>query len=490
MIDKTAISTALRSPQAKRYGLRALLVFVAIGILGFFVLPPFVKSVLLEKLAEALHRPVSVQRISINPYALSVQVDGLAIQEKGGGDTVLGFDSLYINLESSSLFRGGPVLSEIRLDGARLKVVRLADKRYNFSDLIDEMLAKPESPTPLFSLNNIQISGGTIEFDDRPVNEKHVLSEITLTLPFISNLAYATESFVEPAFSAKLNGAALALKGRSKPFAESHEGELVLDLNDLQLGKYLDYDPFHLPIKVTSGALDSDLKITFGQHKDKPATLDLSGSIVLKDLLVKESSDAPLLSVKRLELSLAASDLLNRKLVIDRLAVDSPEIHTRVGRQGTINWLDLLAKAPAPDKAVAQPDGKPVPPAPPLEWSVNEAKISGGVLNWLDESGNKSVRASIENFDLDLKKLDSKSVHPAEFDVAWRVNAGDWLKVDSFAVKAGKLNLAKREVLLGDVSVRGTRMLIRRAADGYLSVAQKRADNRPLKTCTGPRWPL
>jgi uncharacterized protein involved in outer membrane biogenesis len=470
MIDKAAIDAVIRSPKTKKYGLRALLAFAVIGVFGFFVLPPLVKSILLEKLADALHRPVSVQRISINPYALSVQLEGLSIQEKGGGDTVAGFDSLYLNLASSSLFRGGPVISEIRLIGPKLKIVRLADKRYNFSDLIDEMLVKPgsPSPTPAFSLNNIQLSGGSIEFDDHPLDEKHVISDISLTLPFISSLAYATESFVEPAFSAKLNGASVSMKGKSKPFAESLESELVLDLDNLQLAKYLDYAPFHLPIKVVSGALDGDLKIAFRQQKDKPSTLSLSGTAVLRELLVKDFADAPLVSLKRLDLSLGAADLLNQTFTVDRIALDSPEIHTRVGRQGTINWLDLLPKAQARDRSAVQASGKLVPPGPPVAWSIAEAKVRGGVLHWLDDSVNKPVRARIDSLNLDLKKLDSKSLEPAEFDIGWRVNAGEWLQVEAVSVKAGRLNLAKREVLLGDVSVRGVRTLIRRTSDGSI----------------------
>ena len=141
MINKTSIATVLQSPKTRKIGLRVLVAFALVGVLGFFVLPPIVKSIALEKLAAALHRPVSVQSISINPYALSLQINGVAVQEKGGGETVASFDSLYVNLESSSLFRGGPVISEIRLVGPRFKIVRLADKRYNFSDLVDEMQA-------------------------------------------------------------------------------------------------------------------------------------------------------------------------------------------------------------------------------------------------------------------------------------------------------------------------------------------------------------
>ena len=153
------------SLNVRKYALRVAVALSIIGVLGFLVLPPLVKSTLVEKLSAALHRPVSVGNISINPYTLSVQVAGLAIQEKGGGETVAGFESLYFNVEAVSLFRGGPVISELTLLGPTVKVIRLADGRLNFSDLIDEFMAKPDSddPAPLFSFNNIQLNGGKIE---------------------------------------------------------------------------------------------------------------------------------------------------------------------------------------------------------------------------------------------------------------------------------------------------------------------------------------
>jgi hypothetical protein len=490
MIDKTAISNVLRSPKTKKYGLRVLVMFLLIGGLGFFALPPLVKSLLVSQLGEVLHRPVSVERVSINPYNLSLKFDGVAVQEKGGGETVAGFDSLYVNLESASLLRGGPVLSEIRLAGPKVKLVRLAAQRYNFSDLIDEFLAKPESDaTPPFSLNNIQISGGVLEFDDRLLDEKHVISDITLMLPFVSSLSYATEIFVEPAFSAKIDGATLAAQGKSKPFDVSHESELSINLDDLQLAKYHDYLPRRLPIQLVSGALDGDLKVHFRQDKDKPPTLTVSGSAALKGVVVKESSGAPLLALKRLDLLLGSADLLNRKFVIDRIALDSPEIHARVGAQGTINWQDVLTKAMADAKTSAPPVAKPAVAAP-LEWSVGEAKVSGGVMRWLDESRGKAVQASVEGFDLDLKKLTSNGKTPAEFDVSWRVNAEEWLKVEALSVKGGRLNLAKHEVQLGEVVVRGTRMLIRRAADGSIESLKPPA-LRAVQTVqkdTSPAW--
>ena len=457
-----------RSPRARKYTLRLVLAVIAFGVLGFFVLPPLVKSIVLDQLGQVLYRPVAVKRVAINPYALSLTLEGVSVGEPEGGQTFASFDSLYVNLESASIFRLGPVIGELRLTNPRLSIVRLSDKRYNFSDLLDEFLARPKSDDPIapFSVNNIQISGGVVEFDDRSLGEKHVVSDIALTLPFVSSMAYALESFVEPTLAASVDGAPLLVKGKSKPFSDSLESEIAIDLDDLQLARYLDYIPFKLPIKVLSGSLDSALKLVFLQQKDKPPTLVVSGTAALKHLDVKDSSGAPLLAFKQLDLAIASADLLGGKFVVDRLAVDAPQVDARVSAQGTINWVEFFSKQ------MAAGAGSSAKKPAPLEWSLGAAKISGGALRWLDESHGKPFNASIDNIDFDLKKLDSKSRSPAEFDLAWRMVAGEWLKVDAFAVKGGQLDLAGREVRIAKVNVNGARGLVRRTPEGQIDWLQ------------------
>jgi hypothetical protein len=463
--SKEKILSLWQHRKTKPYLLRALAVFVLVGALGFFAVPPLVKSLLVEKLAASLHRPVTIRSVSINPYALSVTIDGLAVAEREGGEAFLSFDSLYLNLESSSLVRGGLVVNEFRLVNPKISLVRHADRRYNFSDLVDEFMARPKSsgPPPLFSVANIQLAGGTIAFDDRPTGSKHVVDDISLGLPFISNMGRATQAFVEPAFAARIDGAPLSVKGRSKPFAESHESELGINLDAVQLGKYHEYIPMQLPIKIASGTLDGDLKVVFHQEAGKPPLLGVSGQATLTGLRVNDSSGEPLASVKRLDLVLGASDLLASRFVIDHIVVDSPEIRARIGKDGGVNWQGLLAQVAG--------EGAP-PPAPatavPVEWTVGEAKVVAGALRWVDESRSKPVQGSVEDFTLQLKDLDSKGAKDAAFDVSWRVDAQEWMKVESFAIKGGRANLARSELSIDELAVRGTRMLIRRAADGTI----------------------
>ena len=58
-------SPPIRAPAA---GASACHLHGVVGVLGFLVVPPVLKSVLLSKLGEALHRDVAIESISLNPY--------------------------------------------------------------------------------------------------------------------------------------------------------------------------------------------------------------------------------------------------------------------------------------------------------------------------------------------------------------------------------------------------------------------------------------
>ena len=475
MTENTQPTTATTSLRVKKYGLRIALALLIIGVLGFLVMPPLVKWLLVDQLASALHRPVSIEGLRINPYTLSLQVDGLVIQEKGGGDTVAGFEQLFVNLDSSSLFHRGPVISELRLIGPALSLVRLPDGRFNFSDLIDEFMARPPSnePTPRFSVNNIQIAGGKVDFDDRMLDEKQHLSEVSVALPFVSSLPSSVEIFVEPAFSASLNGAPLVVQGRSKPFATTQESELSVDLRDVQIAPYIDYLPLRLPIQLVSGAVDGDLKLAFRRGEDDHPSLSLSGSVTLNDLVVKGSAGDPLLSLQRLHVVLASVDPLRRVFAIEQVAVDAPVIHARVSPQGTINWIDFfsqeLAARSSPAVAGAARES---PAAGPVSWSLGEARVSGGALRWLDQSHGEPFNASIEGLEFGVRDLDSKGASPAKFELAMRFQGEPWIKAGSLSVTGGQLDLGKRRVLIDQLTSRGTQLLLRRAADGSIAFVQ------------------
>ena len=159
------IAGLYRGSRVFRYAVYFLAVTLVFALFGFFVLPPVVKSIAIEQASKFLHRPVVVKQVRINPFAMTLDVEGLSINEREGDELFAGFDSLHVNFESVSLVKRGLVIGEVRLVNPKFHVVRLSDNRYNFSDLLEQAASEPKAPktqgaTPLFSVNNIQLQGG------------------------------------------------------------------------------------------------------------------------------------------------------------------------------------------------------------------------------------------------------------------------------------------------------------------------------------------
>ena len=195
-----------------------------------------------------------------------------------------------------SLFRWAPGLKEIRLVKPYVNLVRNEDRTYNFTDLIDEFTKEPPGPksppgpTPRFALNNIEVLDGKIDFDDRPEQTKHTISAIKIGVPFISSIPSQVEIKVQPAFYALVNGAPFQIDGETKPFKDSRESTIHLDIDKLQIPKYVEYSPVELNFKVPSGQLNSKLTVTFRTSKDKPSVLSISGNVGVADFVLQRKN--------------------------------------------------------------------------------------------------------------------------------------------------------------------------------------------------------
>ena len=463
---KTRFLGALKTPRAKQLGFWLAGFFVLFGLFGYFAGPPLLKSILLKQLSAELHREVAIERIDINPYALSLRVTGLSVKAEGGKE-VAGVDELLVNVSTSSLPLFGVVVDEIKVRGPRLAVTRLGDGKYDISDLLDEWMKPSEpSPTPRFSLNNIQIEGGRIEFDDQPVGKRHVISEIKLNLPFVSSLAYQAERLVEPHFSANVGGSPVLLEGRSKPFAASHESELSLDVERFDLAAVQPYLPASLPLRLTKGAVDAEVKLVFKELADRLFSLSVVGNAHLSGLEVAAADGQKLAGWQRLDIELDQIDAVNRKIALKKLTLDGLDVELAVNRQGEFNLLALADKLAAKPGATEQ---QPSSGAKALEWSLEEVRLLNARLGWKDDSNASPIRGEIRDLQLRLGRIDSRLSEPLLVgELSYGVDFGERLKVGQMAVKDMRIDLAGQRIDIAEVSNRETRARLVRNKAGQV----------------------
>jgi uncharacterized protein involved in outer membrane biogenesis len=367
----------------KRWGLATILFFVIFTVVGFFALPPLIKSLLVKKLSETLHREVTIQKIKFNPYTLCVTVVGFQVKERGSSEKFVTFDELFLNLQSLSALKRALILKEIRVKNPYINVQRKNETTYNFSDLTPAEAPAPKEKTRpfLFSLNNIQLENGSIDFWDGPKETQHSIRELNLGIPFLSNIPVNIQTFVQPSFSAKINDAPYALHGQTKPFADSRESSVDINIENLDIPDYLAYFPLKPRMKLLSAFLDAKVKVTYLQQKGQRAILDMTGDIALRNVSVDELENKPLLRLPRLDVQIASAQPFARTVHLSKIAIQSPELEIRRHPDGKTNLETLL-----PQKEAAPPSVKKEEGDNPFLLEIDELALTEGKVSFSDLS--------------------------------------------------------------------------------------------------------
>jgi uncharacterized protein involved in outer membrane biogenesis len=415
-----------RAPRTRKLAIWLIAIVVAIGVLGALVAPYILRGVLSDQLTAKLHRPVTIDKISINPYALTATVRGFLMKERGGTGTAVSFEELHVNLQLMSLFHRGLVVEELRLIKPYISVVRQADFKYNFQDLIDEFTSGPAGPKPRFALHNIQIVDGKIDFDDRPEQTKHNVENLRLGVPFVSSLPSYSDIFVKPAFAAVVNGTPLEIRGETKPFKDSLETVVQIKIDELRIPKYLEYSPVKLEFTVPSGRIDGELTASFKTVKGQESVLDIAADLALRDLIMQENTGAPLLNVPALELGMESLGLFARKAAVKTIKAQGLELHLRRRKDGSFNFANLTAapvNSPEADVVAQAETEKAKKDIAPFLYNVEEVLLESGKLHYTDETTGKSYQTRLDNLRVDIKKLNNEPGKKSEIAIAFESEA-------------------------------------------------------------------
>jgi uncharacterized protein involved in outer membrane biogenesis len=418
-----------RRSHTLRYIVFGAVAFLAVfTLVGIFVVPPVAKYYLVKTLSEQLDRPVAIQDIAVNPFTMSARVKGLSVQERRSSQTFVSFDELLLTLEYRSLIRRAPVLNHITLLRPYVHVVRNLDGRsYNFSDLLEKFskpAPKASKSTPRFSLNNIQLVSGRIDFEDHPKRMRHTVSEIGVAIPFISNLPDVVDLYVQPAFAARVNGTYVGARGRTKPFKDTLETSIDLNIERLELARYIEYVPVKLGFQLVSGLLDTRLTATFVRAQGKEPQLTMRGDLGVEKLGLRELDGSPLLNLAALTVPITGIDLFERKIELGNIALTSPEVFVRRDKDGGVNWMQARPQADAAAQRSEEADN-----APAIALSVSELALHDGVVHVDDQVPAKGFHAELVAIQASLRQFALPQSTPAQADLAFVTNLGETVKL-------------------------------------------------------------
>jgi len=413
----------------KKWIIGAAVFFILFTLIGFFVIPPLVKPYLLETLSKTLNRQVSLADISLNPYTLTLTLRGFEVKEPKSDKTFISLEELLVNLDIRSVFKRAPVIEELIVRKPYAHLVRNKDRSYNFSDLLallkeDEPKEEKKEPA-LFSLNNIIIENGSIDFIDGPFDTTHTVRDMNIGIPFISNIPEHIDTYVQPRFAAAINGDPYSLEGKTKIFKDTRDTIFNILIEDLDIPFYLAYIPHEFNVSVPSGKLDVQSMLTFSMAGDQRPAISVAGNAVLRDFVLQDRKKNPVAGLKRLDVVMTAVEPLQSKFHFAKIALDSPELNVRRDKNGIINLLTLMEKkkgageAGTEEKPKAKTEEKPLP-----TLILDDFDLKGGKIAYRDEVPQEAIHSLIQDIRIKGENISTVKDVRGSLSVSMDINKG------------------------------------------------------------------
>ena len=448
----------------------ALASLLLLGVLEYAGLPPLVKWQVQKIASDKLGRTVTLGSVDFKPWSLELTLHDLAISGAAGAGAPAGENPaaspqpqlairrIYVNAELESLLRLAPVADAITVEEPVARLTRLPDGRLDIDDMLTRLKPPADAPPgqlPQFSLYNLNVTGGSLAFTDLAVKpggrageaSVHTVKELTLGVPFLSNLPSERQITTEPRLAFTLDGSRFDSAAVGTPFAQTRKTDASLKIAAFDLQPWLAYLPDSLPFRVRAGVLDADLTIGFEQTPT--AKVKLSGRIAVEKGQVntaagRAAGDKPaaaggdLLAFERLTVTLADVRPLEGIVRLSGVELDRPVLNVALGRDGQLNLVPSAVKSPAsPARAkasapvaaasAASTPARSAATPPANAWSVELARaaVQGGTLRWRDDSLAQAATLALSNLAIEATaiKWPFTASEPAQFNGSAELDA-------------------------------------------------------------------
>lgn len=389
------------------------------------ILPAVVRSKAVQALQEATGRTTRIDSVSINPLTLTLTARGFAMNERGGAPFI-SIGTLRASVSPASIYRRALVLSQVQIHRPALTLTRTGPNRYNFSDIQERLRsgtkAAEKKGESRFSINNITLTGGAIDFNDRAVagGRVHRVRNLEIGIPFISNIPHLVEQYTAPRISAVVNGAPFSFAGRMKPLSRSMESSVHIGLKRLDLPQLVAYSPRKPPAGLKSGTLTVDTDVKYRVFSDRKPELIISGLARLDDVAVAVGNGQPLVRLPQLEVRASRLEFFARLFQFSAIRVEGLELF--VSRDRGRRWIHehlLTAEKRGEERKAAarQPaaGGKPLHPS----IRISSLSLANSSIHYSDAAATGGFRGSLSRINLSMKNLDTAPDRTADYELSF-----------------------------------------------------------------------
>jgi hypothetical protein len=482
------IATSKRILRSRPF-LIAVALLLLYTLIGFFLMPFLVTHYVPRLAQDRLQRPARIGKVRMNPFVFTFEARDFMFSEADGAP-LAGFGRLFIDFETSSLFRWAWTFKSIQLEQLQVNLVMAEDGVLNFARLATEEAEPPEPPSapaeesrpPRMLLQAVRIADGRIDFTDRRPSVPATISLAPMTADFkgISTLPDREGPY---SLAAQLgDGGTLEWTGEISLHPLRSNGELHFE--GLTIASLWEFLRDQVNTAPPAGRLGLESRYALDLAGPSPqVTLDAL-ALRISDLgLTLTGETTPFFQLKTAALGNGRFDLASRKMEIGSLAFKDGRVNLAVDAGGALNVTNLMAAppasgTPAPHEPTTVPED-----SPPFELSAPVIEIDGMAVAYRDASRVPELSAGIGKIHVGAAlQAAFGAADPvvrvmgfgAQFtDVQLAADTADAVvQVHLLGVEGGEFDLAERSLRIARVGVEGGRVDLVREADGGVNLAR------------------
>ena len=397
-------------------------------LVGFFLVPLIGTHTIKNTLGKSLNRTISIEKLAVNPYALTATIDGLNVTDTDN-QAFFSAKRIYANISLFSLFVLAPEVSQICLESPRVNIVRNKDATFNFSDLLalnqgdktPDPQTDGEKKGPMeFTLKDVRITQGELMFEDRVTGVAHSMTDFELTLPLLSTREKSLDTPATLDIDFVVNQAKVAVHLESTPFAADLATQVDVRTSDVDVVHYLPYLPLPETIRLKSLGLNLDLHAAYLSTPAKPS-LVLQGKVAAVNAALNGAAGEKIITFPSLTLDLSESNLLAGQLNIAKILMQTPQLNITRDPSGTLNLLTYVPQTPAPPEPdTPQPQGNKNADQGQGNFSLNlvDLEIKDAAVSFQDLSNDQPFETLVSPVNLRVENLKAGKTISGQYRLA------------------------------------------------------------------------
>jgi len=435
---------ASKKPLYKSITFCVLVLFLLYSALGFLAVPYYIKKQFSAFADSELNSHLSVNKISFNPYTISIQINGISLQDKDtDGMQWFKADNVYANLDLWKTLFNHPSLANIELDNPHY-LLRLEHSNKSIHLRYPKLLNKEQSTNnkPLqLDITDLNINKGSIGYHDVKINKPlnlnfnhiqfHQKSFTTEDKAIAFDLSFTTESDHTTQISGSYN-----LKQFSVNADWRIENWSTLTL--LKLAGEQDHEL--LNIVNNSGKIAAHGQINFSQSKPESANISLE-NLNLKEFDSSSLADQALdIKVPQFNIDKARIDLLSHVVSVENIQSEHNEFTVGFNDNYEFLWYVPINKS---DEGITER---------PWQVSINNFLLEDSELTVLKskQQNNVHIKQLIGKNFTNVNQQKSEFNLIASLDEKTQLKASSQLQLSPFAlttdVQINALNLIDWQV--------------------------------------------